>query len=202
MRRNCRRVVGSATGAPPVPTELVDGAYRAPSPSRPHVLTYQFHTPGSDCGYPAQMSVPWAATPLLLKNSFTQLLRCVGHLLVADVGRGVLGALRADSWCSSLSRNLLQDWSVVGAVSIDGRAQELPCLFCGAAVLQLVEHERHGFISIVVDTVVQPLTGDLADPRVVILRAVEPVRMEFVRENPYRDQRAPATPRQVPQRRP
>ena len=46
---------------------------RALRRATPDVNGHQFQTDGSFGGYPAQTSVLWAATPLLLKNSFAQL---------------------------------------------------------------------------------------------------------------------------------
>src|SRR5258708_33287289 len=83
---------------------------------------------------------------------------------------------------SLLCRCSFQDRQLIGAVGAKRRTQELPCLLCGTALLQLNEDELRGLVGVLVDSVVQPLTGDLADPRVVVLLAIDPVRMEFVGE--------------------
>jgi hypothetical protein len=79
---------------------------------------------------------------------------------------------------SLLLRGGFEDRQLIGAIG----AEELPRLFGGAALWQLNEDELRGFVGVLVDPVVQPLTGDLADPRVVVLLPVDPVRVEFVRE--------------------
>src|SRR5882724_5352460 len=90
-------------------------------------------------------------------------------------------ALRNMSY-SLLLRRGLQDRQLLGAVGVDRGAEELPCLLGGAALLQLDEDELRGFVGIRIGAVVEPLTGDLSDPRVVILAPVYAIRVEFVRE--------------------
>src|SRR5882672_2256743 len=90
-------------------------------------------------------------------------------------------ALRNMSY-SLLLRRGLQDRQLLGAVGVDRGTKELPRLLGGAALLQLDEDELRRLVGIRIGAVVQPLTGDLSDPRVVILPPVNAIRMEFIRE--------------------
>src|SRR5258708_26327248 len=83
---------------------------------------------------------------------------------------------------SLLLRGGLEDRQLVGAVCAKRRTEELPYLLGVGALWQLEEDELRGLVGVQVGAVVQPLTRDLADPRVVVLRPVDPVRVEFVRE--------------------
>ena len=60
-----------------------------------------------------------------------------------------------------------------GAVGADGRREELPRLRLGAALGQVERHEAGRRDGVRIHTAVQAFTGDLGDPRVVILLTVD-----------------------------
>src|SRR4051794_30182962 len=67
----------------------------------------------------------------------------------------------------------IEDHALLGTVVVDGRTEKLPGLLGRAARLQLRGDELRRLKGVVVDVGVQPLTGDLGDPGVVVLLPVD-----------------------------
>src|SRR5271163_5320968 len=83
---------------------------------------------------------------------------------------------------SLVRRGPLQDRQLVGTIRMQRGAEELPRLPRGVAPLQIDRDKLRRFVGVLVNAVAQPLTDDLADPRVIVRRAVDAVGVKFVRE--------------------